>query len=200
MNKDIKKLIANRRSYYNIDNKVSVSDKDIKDIMELAILHVPSAFNSQSTRIVLLLNDHHKKLWSIVKETLRKITPPESFSASENKIDHSFAAGYGTVLFFEDQDVIKNLQNSFPTYSDNFPIWSQQTSAMHQYVIWALLEEAGLGVSLQHYNPLIDDEVARTWNIAPSWKLIAQMPFGNPLGKAGEKEYEALNKRLKIFE
>lgn len=196
MKRDFKEAIKHRRSYYSIDNKVTISDKEIREIVEFAVLHVPSAFNSQSTRVVLLLGEHHKKLWSITKETLRKIVPPANFIVTENKIDTSFAAGYGTILFYEDEEVIEGLQKSFPLYSENFPIFSQQTNAMHQFAIWTMLEDAGLGASLQHYNPLIDNEVAQTWNISPKWKLIAQMPFGNPTGEANKKDFLPLDNRV----
>ena len=53
--------------------------------------------------MVLLLGASHKKLWQIVKDALKKIVPVEAFVKTEEKIDHSFACGYGTVLFFEDQ-------------------------------------------------------------------------------------------------
>ena len=46
------------------------------------------------------------------------------------KVDHSFACGYGTVLFFEDQKVVKGLQEAFPSYQENFPEnlnWSGMT-------------------------------------------------------------------------
>ena len=59
-------------------------------------------------------------------------------------------------------------------------------------VVWAALEAEGLGASLQHYNPLIDDEVKKEWNIPGNWKLIAQMPFGNPTSPPGEKEFQPL--------
>jgi len=118
-------------------------------------MNVPSAFNSQSTRIVLLLGKNHKKLWEITKETLKRLVSAEVFKGTEAKIDGSLAAGYGTILFFEDKAVVEQLQDSFPTYYDKFPVWAQQTSAMHQLAIWTMLEDAGLGVSLQHYNPLI---------------------------------------------
>ena len=39
-------------------------------------------------------------------------------------------------------------------------------------------KDAGFGASLQHYNPLIDEAVAKQWHINPNWKLIAEMPFG----------------------
>ena len=92
----------------------------------------------------------------------------------------SFKAGYGTVLFFEDEAIVKSLQEKFVAYAENFPIWSHQASGMHQLVVWTGLEAEGLGASLQHYNPLIDDEVKQEWNVPANWKLIAQMPFGNP--------------------
>ena len=82
--------------------------------------------------------------------------------------------------------------------ADNFPTWSNQASGMHQLVVWTALEAEGLGASLQHYNPLIDDEVKREWNILGNWKLIAQMPFGNLTSPVGEKEFQALEDRVKF--
>lgn len=199
MSRNFKEIIKNRRTYYSLSNKSSISDKEIKDIIDFAVLHVPSAFNSQTTRVVLLLGENHKKLWNITLETLRKIVPPEAFAATENKINGCFASGYGTILYYEDQEVVEGLQKSFPSYSDNFPIWSQQTAGMHQFAIWSMLEDAGLGASLQHYNPLIDAEVAKTWNINPKWKLIAEMPFGIPSAEPGTKEFSPLENRVLVF-
>jgi Predicted oxidoreductase related to nitroreductase len=200
INKTFKEALESRRTYYAISNESPVSDKEIKEVIDFAVKHVPSSFNSQSTRVVLLLGEHHKKLWNTTKDILRKIVPAEAFKGTEAKIDAAFLAGYGTILYFEDQDVIKGLQETFPTYADNFPIWSQQTSGMHQLAIWTMLEELGFGVNLQHYNPLIDESVAKEWNIPASWKLMAEMPFGTPLGGPGEKEFKPLEDRIKVFE
>ncbi len=191
--------MENRRSYYAIKNESPITDREIEDILVEVIKHVPSAFNSQTTRTVLLLGDNHRKLWDIVKETLKKQIPAEAFVNTEKKINTCFQAGYGTVLFFEDEAIMKKLQESFPLYADNFPGWSIQTSAMHQFATWTLLEDVGFGASLQHYNPLIDDEVRATWSLPEDWKLISQMPFGVPVGQPGEKEYHALAHRLLVF-
>lgn len=199
MNRNLKDAVKHRRSYYSINDKSPISDKEIEEILKTAILHVPSAFNSQSTRMVLLLGENHRKLWDITKQTLKKIVSPENYPATETKIDSCFYCGYGTVLFFEDSDVVEGLQKAFPTYSENFPRWSQHTSGMHQFTVWTMLEDAGFGATLQHYNPLIDEEVAKTWNIKPTWKLIAQMPFGTPTAEPGEKEYKPIEERLLIF-
>jgi len=197
--KELKKAIKNRRTYYGINDKSPISNEEIKEIIDFAVLHVPSAFNSQSTRVVLLLGENHKKLWNIVKKVLKKIVPADAYPASEAKINGAFAAGHGTVLFFEDQSVVEGLQKAFPSYSENFPVWSQQTSAMHQFAIWTMLEETGLGASLQHYNPIIDEEVAKEWNIEPKWKLIAQMPFGTPTGEPSPKDFQPLESRVTVF-
>lgn len=199
MKRDFKEAVKNRRTYYSINDKSPISDEAIKEIIDHAVLNVPSSFNSQSSRIVLLLNENHKKLWNIVKDVLKKIVPADAFPATEAKIDNAFAAGHGTILYYEDESVIEGLQNAFPSYKDNFPVWSHHTSAMHQFAIWTMLEDAGLGASLQHYNPIIDEEVAKTFNINPKWKLIAQMPFGTPTSEPGDKEFQPLDKRVLVF-
>lgn len=199
MTNKFKEAVKNRRSIYEISHRSTLSDEEIKQIVDFAVMYVPSAFNSQSTRIVLLLKENHKKLWELTKGILRQTIPGEMFQKTEEKIDRSFASGYGTVLFYEDWAVVENLQKTYPTYKDKFPVWAEQTSAMHQFVIWTSLEEAGLGASLQHYNPLIDQAVAEEWNIDPNWKLIAEMPFGISLAQPGPKDISPLDSRVLLF-
>lgn len=198
MAKDFYTAVEDRRTFYGISKESVVSDERIKEVIEHAVKHTPSAFNSQSARVVLLLGEHHNKLWDTTKEALRKIVPADNFSSTENKIN-SFRNGYGTILFFEDNSVIESLQQQFALYKDNFPIWSQQSSGMHQYVIWTALEIEGFGVSLQHYNELIEADVKKEWSIPYNWKLIAQMPFGKPTAKPDEKQFQPLEDRIKIF-
>ncbi|ADV42557.1 nitroreductase family protein [Bacteroides helcogenes] len=199
MKRTFEEALAHRRTYYSIGSDSPVLDEEIVHVVREAVKNVPSAFNSQSTRIVLLLGDEHRKLWDIVKATLKPRISAEAFVKTEAKIDSCFACGHGTVLYFEDTSVVKKLQDAFPSYKDNFPTWSQHTSAMHQFAIWTMLEDLGLGASLQHYNPLIDDEVRRVWSLPEEWELIAEMPFGMPVAEPGEKDFEDLSKRIKIF-
>ena len=153
MTRDFKEALRHRRTYYHITNSSPISDEQIKEIIDFAVMNVPSAFNSQSTRIVLLLGKNHKKLWEITKETLKRLVSAEVFKGTEAKIDGSLAAGYGTILFFEDKTVVEQLQDSFPTYYDKFPVWAQQTSAMHQLAIWTMLEDAGNGICRMETRP-----------------------------------------------
>lgn len=199
MDRSFLDAIKHRRSYYAIKNESLISDEAIEEILKQVVTYVPSAFNSQTTRTVLLLGENHTKLWDIVKSTLKKMISPKAFEQTEAKVNSCFQSGYGTVLFFEDEAIVKGLQQSFPSYADNFPGWSLQTSAMHQFAVWTLLEDVGFGASLQHYNPLIDDEVKETWNLPASWKLISEMPFGVPVEEPGKKEFGPLNERVIVF-
>lgn len=199
MTRTFKEALLHRRSYYNIDDQVIVSPEKIKEIVETAVKHSPSAFNSQTARVVILLWEHHKKFWQIVKDTLLAKIWAERFADSEQRINASFLAGYGTLLFYEDQSIIRNLEENFPSFRDNFQTWSQQSSGIQQFVAWTMLEDAGLGASLQHYNPLIDQETAETWDINPDWKLLAQMPFWNPVATPWEKEFGPIEERVKLF-
>ncbi len=199
MKRDFKEALSHRRTYYSIDDNSPIADREIEDILRFALTHVPSAFNSKTTRMVLMLGKQHDRLWEIVLDTLRGLVGGESFKSSEAKVRGAFAAGYGTILFYEDTDAVKDLQDSFASYAEKFPQWSQHTAGMHQLAVWTMLEDAGFGASLQHYNPLIDAAVAKEWEIPTSWSLIAQMPFGVPLQEPGPKAPFDPDTHLKIF-
>lgn len=191
--------VKNRRTYYSLSKEPVVAAERILEIVSEAVKHAPSAFNSQSARVVVLLGEHHDRLWDIVKAELKKIVPATQFSATEDKINNAFRSGYGSILFFEDMQVIERLQQQFPTYRDAFLTFSNHSAGMLQFIVWTALEQEGLGASLQHYNPVIDDAVKAEWHIPDSWKLLAQMPFGKPVSQPGAKEFQPLAERIKIY-
>jgi uncharacterized protein len=180
--------ITKRRTQYALGRNVSQSQDEVTALVQEAIRQAPSSFNSQSSRALILHGEQSIAFWDIVKEEPRKIVPAEAFAATEGKIN-SFAAGTGTVLFYEDQDVISGLQQNFPLYAENFPVWSEQASGIAQYAVWVALSQANIGASLQHYNPLPDAAVAAKWGVPASWKLRAQMPFGSNEAGFGEKTF-----------
>lgn len=198
MAKKFLEAVSQRRSYYNISDESPVSDERIEEVVETAILHTPTAFNSQSGRIVLLLKNEHDKLWDITMEALRAIVNPDDFQPTEDKIN-AFKAGYGTVLYFEEDKITKYLQEKFPTYAHNFPNWAEQANGMLQFVVGVSLEQEGFGASLQHYNELIEEKVKKEWDLPESWRMIAQMPFGKPVAEPGEKEYAPVEDRIRVY-
>jgi predicted oxidoreductase (fatty acid repression mutant protein) len=191
--------IGARRTFYSIGKGSPVSDERIRSVIAGTLVSVPSAFNSQSARTVLLLGQAHDRVWSITLGTLRKIVPPDAFARTEQKIN-SFAAGHGTVLYFDDTAVTEKFAQQFPAYRENFPVWAQQASGMLQFAVWTALEQEGLGASLQHYNPLIDDEVKKAFGLPQAWKLIAEMPFGEPSDRPGSKKTQPADERMRVIE
>ncbi|WP_201528899.1 MULTISPECIES: nitroreductase family protein [Psychrobacter] len=194
----VQQAFDERRTIYELGNDLPVDPRAIVNIAERVLLHTPSAFNSQSSRLVVLFGEQHQQLWDITEAQLRKQVGDGDFSGSKQRMD-SFRAAAGTVLFFEDKDVVKSLQEKFALYAVKFPLWAHQTSAMHQYAMWIELSTLNVGASVQHYNPLIDNDIAATFSIPDNWELVAQMPFGNILESAGEKTYQPLNERMKVL-
>ena len=190
--------IKQRRTIYAIGDNVSLSQAEIEHTIQEAVRWSPSAFNSQTSRVVILFGDAHQKFWNIVRETLRKMVPAEAFEGTNNKIN-GFAAGFGTVLFYEDQAVVKSLQEQFALYAEHFPDWSEHSSAIAQFATWTALAEKNIGASLQHYNPVVDEETAEVFDIPENWKLRAQLVFGSIEATAGEKTFMDETERFKTF-
>ncbi|EME83942.1 uncharacterized protein MYCFIDRAFT_210737 [Pseudocercospora fijiensis CIRAD86] len=194
-----KDAIKNRRTIYSLTKKSSISDDRIKEIVTQAIHDVPSSFNSQSARLVVLLKEEHDKFWDVVTTILKAHVPEDKWEHTGQRME-MFQGAYGTILFYEDPEPVKALQSKFPNYADKFPQWSEHTSAMHQYELWTALEAEGLGANLQHYNPLPDQKVSEIWNVPLEWSLKAQLVFGDPAEgsreKLAEKKQEPVEKRV----
>lgn len=174
------KLAATRHSVYALTKTLpaGVTSQRIHQIVKQTFQATPSSFNSQPTRAVVLFGAEHDKLWDHTRSTLRNIVKDdEAWKGTSARMD-LFKGAAGTVLFFNDEDVTKGMQEKFALYADKFPHWADQATGMHEYVAWTALAAEGVGANLQHYNPLIDDFVRDTWNVPKTWTLDAQLVFG----------------------
>lgn len=196
--KSFVEAVKNRRSIYALGNNLPVLETEVMAVIERMVKEVPSPFNMQSARVVVTMKDHHENIWQITESALRKIVPEDKFEPTKQKID-SFAAGYGTILFFEESDTVYEMQKKFPTYAENFPIWAAQANGMLQFAIWTALEDLGLGVNIQHYNMLIEEDVRKIFNLPGTWDLVAQMVFGEKLQDAQPIEKLSTGERVKVF-
>lgn len=190
-------IIERRRSIYALNRDLPLPPAEIVAIVKHALHHAPSPFNSQSTRLLMLFGADHERLWDIVANALRAATSAEQFALTAEKLQ-GFRAAAGTILFYEDRNVIAELQARLPRYADTFPGSADKADAMLQYALWTTFTAAGIGVNIQHYNPLIDAEVAKTWAVPESWHLRTQMVFGGIAGPAREKSHEPLDGRLRV--
>lgn len=198
MNNTLIEAIEKRRTQYALGRNITQAQEEITALIEEAIKLSPSAFNSQSSRAVILFGQQSEKFWHIVMNELRIRVPADKFAPTEAKIK-SFAAGIGTILFYEDQQIITSLQQQYPNYAEQFPVWSEQGSGIAQFAVWSALANAGIGASLQHYNPLPDAAAAKEWQIPESWKLRAMMPFGSNEAPFPEKSFIDDTERFKVF-
>lgn len=180
--------LEKRRSYYNIDRNLLVTEEEVLTIVEKVTEATPDAFNMKSARVVVVAGEKQDQLWDAIYDAFEG-------KVERKKID-SFKSGYGTILYFIDENVVKALQEQFALYAANFPIWSSQANGMLQSNIWTALREAGVGASLQHYNPVINQAVGKLLDIPDNWTLMAQMPFGGIVSEPDAKEKEDISKRV----
>lgn len=196
--KSFQEAVKSRRSIYKLGRNIPCLQSEIIAAVERMTKDVPSAFHMQSARVVVTMLDHHENVWHITKSALKNILPPLKYAETEAKLN-GFEAAYGTILFFESSNMIKAMQDQFPLYKDNFPTWAMQANGMLQYATWTALEDLGLGANLQHYNPLIDEDIRKVFDLPDSWDLVAQLVFGERLEEPEPLEKVPTGTRVKIF-
>lgn len=182
--------LKERRTHYDINRELPIEEEKVFDLVKEATELVPDAFNMKSSRVIVVIGEKQNQLWNKVYDVFEGKVPRE-------KID-SFKNGYGTILYFYDEDIVKSLQGQFPIYADEFPNWAIQSSGMLQLSIWSGLKELGIGASLQHYNPVIDKMVREMFDLPDNYILNAQMPFGGIGSHPDEKAKEDISNRVKI--
>jgi hypothetical protein len=95
-------LAKNRRTYYQLGKNSPVPDSKVEELVQNAILHIPSSFNTQSARLIVLLREEHDKLWDIVISAFGELVKtgaiPEELWKNQTKPKlEGFKAAYGTV-------------------------------------------------------------------------------------------------------
>lgn len=191
VNMSIVESLQKRRSIYALGKELPVSQEEVQRRVEEITELVPDAFNMKSARLILLFGEKHELLWDATYEVFGGKVP-------RDKID-SFKAGAGTVLFFYDKKTVEAMQEQFPLYAENFPVWANQANGMLQISVWSGLRELNLGASLQHYNPIINDKVRELFRVPEGYELLAEMPFGNILSEPDAKAKENISERVVVF-
>lgn len=182
--------LQKRRSIYALGKNLPVPEEEVTALIRDVTEAVPDAFNMHSARVVVALGEKQDALWDTIYDAF-------GGKVAREKID-GFRAAAGTVLYFYDESVVKGMQEQFPTYAANFPIWAQQANGMLQYSIWCALAELGIGANIQHYNPVIDEAVKALFAVPEGYVLVAQMPFGSIEGPANDKAAEDISLRFTV--
>lgn len=183
--------LEKRRSVYGLGRELpeGVTLGTVLETVRKVARIVPDAFNMKSQRAIVVGGSAQDRLWDAI------------YGAFDGKLDRSkadsFKAGAGTVLFFTDKNTVSSMQEQQPRYAGKFDQWSQHSIGMLQICIWTALRDLGLGASLQHYNPVIDEVVREITGAPKSWELVAQMPFGSIVQEPDPKDRGDINERVK---
>ena len=196
--KNFQEAVINRRSVYALGKNIPVLESEIIATVERMTKETPSSFNIQSARVIIAMNENHENVWNITEDVLKNIVSIAQYKETEVKLK-SFKNAYGTILFFEDTATVEMTQGKFPQYAQEFPTWAAQANGMLQFAIWTALEDMGLGVNIQHYNPLIDEGIRKCFNVPEGWKLVAEMVFGEMLEPAQPIVKIPIKERVKVF-
>lgn len=191
-------LVKQRRTQYAIGNNTELSNEEISDrILEVA-REIPSASNSQTTRLVVVFGDKHVELWDHILDVQKGVMQGQMWEMMSGVMEGA-KAGVGTVLFFEDLDAVA----AMPAQGAREEAYKQNNSANNQYAIWLALTDLGLGGSLQHMNigheQGFDKSVLELLDLPESYEMIAQMPFGSIESTPADKEYIEDSVRVQVI-
>jgi len=182
--------LADRRSIYALDKNLPVPEAEVEALVRQVTELVPDAFNMKSARVAVALGRMQDALWDAVYDAFG--------GAVERKKVDGFKAAAGTLLYFYDNDVVRGMQEQFPRYAENFPVWANHANAMLQLSLWTALRERNVGANIQHYNPVIDSAVKELFGLPDSWVLLAEMPFGGIVTHPDPKGGEDISARVRI--
>lgn len=191
-------ILKTRRSIYILNDQLPVSQAIVAGRIKEVISLSPTAFMMQDIHAVILTGDNHKKLWDkIVYNTLQKIVPAEAFKRTEIKLN-TFSQATGTILLLRDLEAVEQMRKEYATYADEMDNWSWQDLGIAMVNIWNSLAEINVGANIQHYNPLIDDEVKAKWNIPANYQLVGQMVYGGIVSRPGDKERKSGDELVRV--
>ena len=189
-------MMKMRRSVYGLNKQLPVFDDKVFELVKDTMRYIPDAFNMKSQRVIVVTGKKHNDFWNGVYDALVALTG-ENFS--RERID-SFMAGYGTILYFYDMDVVNEYKKKFAKYAEHFDNWAMQSNAMLQFAVWVGLASINIGANLQHYNPVIDTMVRNMFNVPKNWVLNAQMPFGGIATSPENKPHDDISSRVIVID
>lgn len=92
-------LAKQRRSYYPLSKDLAITPARVQEVVKDLLDQIPSSFNSQSNRVVVLFGAEHEKLWDITTEILKAIVPAEQWESTAGRMA-MFKGAAGSVRFF----------------------------------------------------------------------------------------------------
>lgn len=177
------KAIAARRTIYALKPELpsNVSIGDVQQLVQAVVKDTPTAFNSQSTRALILTGETHKSVWNSVVGAIEGEQGKKRPASIRDE-------AYGSIIFFTDDKTTEKLKVDFPAWSEAFEPFAQHSSGSAQISVWTGIELLGLGGHLQHYNGYVKGALPEG-AVPQEWTVQAQLAFGLPAAAPGEKSF-----------
>jgi len=171
-----------RRSVYALKDTSHVPDSRIEQIIQEVASFAPSSYNTQPGRFTIVLGEKHKQLWDAVIEQVEPILKgagPGVWDAMGPRFQ-MFKNSYGSVLFWDRGQSIKDAQETHKAAAHMFPQFADHASGIAQGLVWTALEIEGFGANLQHMGAIPPAEIAirKFLSISDDWSLKANLNFG----------------------
>jgi hypothetical protein len=90
-------LIKVRRTHYSLSDTLPIDKEKVTSLIGELIQAVPSAYNSQSNRAVVLFGEQHTELWDRLATVVEERTPQKQWGEYTSKRFSGFRGGAGTV-------------------------------------------------------------------------------------------------------
>jgi hypothetical protein len=191
-------LVEKRRSIYALGTETEYSKEDIENRIREVVKQVPSAFNSQTTRVVVLFDEANDKFWDHIYDVQKDVLEGEVWDMMSGVMTGA-KKGIGTVLFFEDKAAVEEM----PARGVRQEAYKQNNNANAQYAVWLALAEMDLGASLQHFNvgyeQGFDKGTKEMFDLPETYEMLAQMPFGSVEQEVEPKEHIDTDVQVKVI-
>lgn len=137
----------------------------------------PSAYNQPPWHVVVV-RERAGEFWTTVERAFRARLEGERLDRYLNRLT-GFRDGVAIALVYEDRSVFAALEDAWGIGPDQARAFSAQALGMVQLSLWLAVVAEGLATSLQHWEALVEDDLAEFLELpADRYRLAAAMPIG----------------------
>lgn len=168
-------LLERRRSVRRL--RGGPFDTDALVRIAIAAHLCPSAYNQPPWHVVVL-RERAGEFWETVERAFRIRLEGDRLERYLHRLD-GFRDGVAVALVYEDRAVLAALEAAWSISPGQASAFSEQALGMVQLSLWLAVVEEGLATSLQHWEALIEEDLAAFLDLpAGRYRLAAAMPIG----------------------
>ena len=94
----LSELVKNRRSQYVIGNNTDLTKEEIAERITQIVRDVPTASNSQTTRIAIVFGEENVKLWDHILDVQKDVMPEEMWGMMSGVTCFTFMENQTTLI------------------------------------------------------------------------------------------------------